>query len=103
MGAAAYKERQSRAGPLEEGTVSASTPATGPVPLVALRQAAHLTQHELADRWGCSQSLVARLEKSPLETARVRTISSYVRALGGSCRLLVELDGEELEVDLASS
>ena len=101
MGTTTYEGRPPRAWLLATGTtVLMSKRAANPVPLRALRRAARLTQQELAARWGCSQSLVARMENSPLKAVTLRSISSYVAALGGSCHLVVELDGQETEIDL---
>jgi transcriptional regulator with XRE-family HTH domain len=68
--------------------------------LATLRRVVHLTQQELADRLGCSQPLIARLERRPLPKATIRSVSAYVAALGGTCRLLIELDGQQFEIDL---
>jgi transcriptional regulator with XRE-family HTH domain len=71
--------------------------------LATLRQVARLTQQELASRLGCSQSLIARLERRPLPKATIRSVSAYVAALGGTCRLLIELNGQRFEVDFDAS
>ncbi len=57
--------------------------------LVEARQAAGLTQAELAKRLGVSQSQVARIEKRGYDAYTLTTLRRYVRALG---------DGFSLEV-----
>lgn len=67
--------------------------------LRSVRGCAGLTQAQLAERWGRSQSAVARVENSPLASATLRTIVSYVVAVGGSCRLTVDIGGCHFELD----
>ncbi len=50
--------------------------------LVEARQAAGLTQHELAARLGISQAQVARIERRGYDACSVNTLRRYVRALG---------------------
>jgi len=50
--------------------------------LVEARQAAGLTQAELARRLGVSQAQVARIEKSGYDSYTLNTLRRYVRALG---------------------
>ena len=49
--------------------------------LVSLRQAAGLSQTEVAARMGTSQSAVARIEAGPADL-RVSTLERYAAALG---------------------
>lgn len=63
-----------------------------------IRIASGLTQVEIAQRWGRTQPQVVRIEKSDPSTAKLATIRSFVEALGGTCRLVVELNGESFEV-----
>lgn len=54
--------------------------------LVQARQAAGLTQRELAERLGVSQAQVARIEKRGYDTYTLNTLRKYVVALGeGFC------------------
>ncbi len=50
--------------------------------LVEARQAADLTQKEVAVRLGVSQSQVARIEKRGYDAYTLNTLRRYVRALG---------------------
>ncbi len=50
--------------------------------LVEARQAAGLTQAELAKRLGVSQAQVARIEKRGYDAYTLTTLRRYVRALG---------------------
>lgn len=65
-----------------------------------VRHRAGVTQVEVARRWRRSQSQVARLESVPIESVSMRTLRSYVEALGGRLVLAVELDGETHRVDM---
>ncbi len=57
-----------------------------------------LTQHQAARRWGRSQPQVARVESTSIELMQVGTLRSFVAALGGTCRIVIEVDGEIVEV-----
>ena len=50
--------------------------------LVEARQAAGLTQVEVAERMGVSQAQVARIEKRGYEAYTLRTLRRYLQALG---------------------
>jgi len=57
--------------------------------LVEARQAAGLTQAELAQRLGVSQSQVARIEKQGYDAYTLTTLHRYVEALGDEFSLEV--------------
>ena len=57
--------------------------------LVEARQAAGLTQVELARRLGVSQAQVARIEKRGYDAYTLTTLRRYVQALGAGFRLEV--------------
>lgn len=59
--------------------------------LVEARQAAGLTQTEMARRMGISQSQVARIEKRGYDAYTLNTLRRYIQALG---------DGFSLEVSV---
>jgi DNA-binding XRE family transcriptional regulator len=59
--------------------------------LVEARQAAGLTQVELAERLGVSQSQVARIEKRGYDAYTLTTLRRYVQALGEGFRLEVRV------------
>lgn len=59
--------------------------------LVEARQAAGLTQAEVARRLGVSQAQVARLEKRGYEDYSLNSLRRYVKALGEGFRLEVHV------------
>jgi DNA-binding XRE family transcriptional regulator len=59
--------------------------------LVEARQAAGLTQAELASRLGVSQAQVARLEKRGYDAYTLSSLRRYVEALGDDFRLKVSV------------
>lgn len=59
--------------------------------LVEARQAAGLTQQELANRLGVSQAQVARIEKRGYDAYTLNTLRRYVRALGEGFTLEVKV------------
>jgi predicted XRE-type DNA-binding protein len=59
--------------------------------LVEARQAAGLTQAELAKRLGVSQAQVARLEKRGYEDYTLNSLRHYVQALGEDFTLEVKV------------
>jgi transcriptional regulator with XRE-family HTH domain len=63
-----------------------------PVTRIQLRKIAGLTQQEIAERTGLTQSAVSRYERTGLE---MHMLDDYVTALGGVLDLVVRLNGEE--------
>lgn len=59
--------------------------------LVEARQDAGLTQQQLAQRLGVSQSQVAKIERRGYETYTLTTLRRYVEALGQDFRLEVRI------------
>lgn len=59
--------------------------------LVEARQAAGLTQAELATRLGVSQAQVARIEKRGYDAHSLNTLRRYVAALGDGFNLEVQV------------
>ena len=59
--------------------------------LVEARQAAGLTQAQLAERLGVSQSQVAKIERRGYEAYTLTTLRRYVRALGVDFALEVKI------------
>lgn len=59
--------------------------------LVEARQAAGMTQAELAERLGVSQAQVARIEKRGYDAYTLNTLRRYVRALGEEFALEVRI------------
>ncbi len=62
------------------------------------RMAAGLTQTEMAQRWGRTQPQVVRIEKADPEVAKLATLRSFVEALGGTCRVVIEVDGRVFDL-----
>ena len=71
------------------------------VDLSALRRELGLTQTELADRIGMSQSDLSKLERR--KDVRLSTLRTYLEALGGKLRLVFESETHELELDPTST
>jgi DNA-binding XRE family transcriptional regulator len=59
--------------------------------LVEARQAAGLTQQQMAERMGVSQSQVARIEKRGYDAYTLNTLRRYVEALGDGFFLEVKI------------
>ena len=59
--------------------------------LVEARQAAGLTQADMAMRLGVTQSQVARIEKRGYDAYTLTTLRRYVDALGGAFELEVQI------------
>lgn len=59
--------------------------------LVEARQAAELTQKQLAERLGVSQAQVARLEQEGYDAYTLNTLRRYVAALGEEYTLEVRI------------
>ena len=67
--------------------------------LASLRQAAELTQVELARRMGVTQAAISRMEQP--HDLLLSTLNSYLQAIGGSARMIVSFaDGHEATLNL---
>lgn len=62
--------------------------------LRALREAAGLTQEELAQRVAITQSQLSKLERR--EDHRISTVRRYVAALGGELEIAAVVDGKRI-------
>ena len=62
--------------------------------LRALREAAGLTQEELAQRVAITQSELSKLERR--EDHRISTVRRYVAALGGELEIVAVVDGKRI-------
>jgi DNA-binding XRE family transcriptional regulator len=68
--------------------------------LAALRQAADLTQVELARRLGVTQAAISRVEQP--HDLLLSTLNSYLGAIGGRASVIVTFaDGHEAVLDLS--
>jgi DNA-binding transcriptional regulator YiaG len=67
--------------------------------LAALRQAAELTQVELARRMGVTQAAISRMEQP--HDLLLSTLNAYLQAIGGTARMIVRFaDGHEATLNL---
>lgn len=62
--------------------------------LAELRKNAKLSQKELAEKIGVSQSAISQIENT--ESLQLATLSTYVKALGGKLKLSVEMPNGEI-------
>jgi DNA-binding XRE family transcriptional regulator len=68
--------------------------------LAALRQAAELTQVELARRLGVTQAAISRIEQP--HDLLLSTLNAYLAAIGGRASVIVTFaDGHEATLDLS--
>ena len=68
--------------------------------MAALRQAAELTQVELARRMGVTQAAVSRMEQP--HDLLLSTLNAYLEAVGGHATVIVRFaDGHEAQLDLS--
>lgn len=65
-----------------------------------LREAAGLTQAELADRMGISQPRISQLEKGHLDQMVIGTIQRYVAALGGTLKIVADFEDHAATVSI---
>lgn len=66
--------------------------------LAEVRKRLGVTQQQLAAQLAVAQSRVSALEHGAIDRMEFGTIRSYVEALGGTVRVVVDLDGEVLTV-----
>ncbi|RLT40402.1 MAG: XRE family transcriptional regulator [Chloroflexi bacterium] len=64
--------------------------------LRSLREAAGLTQEELAQRVAITQSQLSKLERR--EDFRLSTLRRYVTALGGQLEIVAVVDGKRIRL-----
>ena len=67
-----------------------------------LRRAAGFNQSEIAERWWRGQSQVSKVERAP-DSVEIATLAGYVRALGGSLSITIEVGGHTYHEDLVAS
>jgi hypothetical protein len=68
------------------------------VTLATLREHAGLTASELAQRAGLDEYFVKIIEAHSLRHADVETVAAYARALGGTLRATISLDGTDYRI-----
>lgn len=64
--------------------------------LAEVRKRHDMSQTELAERMGVSQSRVSAIEKGEVTAAEVGTISKYIAALGGRLQIVADFGDEKL-------
>lgn len=80
------------------------TPPSAPdeaLTLAALRRHSGRSQAQVASAMGTTQSGVSRLERQA--DVRASTLQEFVEALGGRLRLVVEFDGQAVDIRLPTS
>lgn len=63
-----------------------------------LREAADLTQVEVAELLHVSQNRVSRIEHGDIERSQVDTLRRYVEAVGGQLRIEVDFGDERIQI-----
>lgn len=63
-----------------------------------LREAADLTQAELAERIGVGQRQVSKIEHGDLDNAKIGTIRRYLEAVGGSLAIEYVMGDDRVQV-----
>lgn len=63
-----------------------------------LREAAGLTQAQLAERIGVGQRQVSKIEHGDLDNAKVGTIRNYLEAVGGGLAIEYVLGDQRMQV-----
>ena len=70
------------------------------IDLAAIRRAAGLTQTQLAHSLGVGQAQVSKVERQ--DDMLISTLASYLKALGVTASLVVELGGQTVTYDLTA-
>jgi len=68
--------------------------------LAAIRRAADLTQVDLATQMGVAQSEISRIENR--HDMLLSTLTSYLASAGDNPRVVVTVNGHDIELDLSS-
>lgn len=68
--------------------------------LAAIRKAAELTQIDLAQQMGVPQSEVSRIERQ--HDMLLSTFTGYLNAAGSNPRVVVTINGQDVELDLTT-
>lgn len=68
------------------------------IDLAALRRSAGLTQIGLAARLGVGQAQISKVERQ--DDMLISTLASYLAALNGGAKLVVEVSGQAVTYDL---
>lgn len=63
-----------------------------------VREAAGLTQAQLAERIGVGQRQISKIEKGDIDSAKVGTIRRYLEAVGGDLAMQYVVGDQRLQV-----
>jgi DNA-binding XRE family transcriptional regulator len=66
--------------------------------LVEMRKRLGLSQAEVADRMHVRQERVSAIERAKVTASELRTLASYIEALGGRMEIIADFGGERLVV-----
>jgi DNA-binding XRE family transcriptional regulator len=66
--------------------------------LAEMRRRLGLTQAEVAERMHVRQERVSAIERAKVDVSELRTLSAYIRALGGRMEVVADFGGERLVV-----
>ncbi|MBB5870313.1 DNA-binding XRE family transcriptional regulator [Allocatelliglobosispora scoriae] len=66
--------------------------------LVEMRKRLGLTQAEVAERMHVRQERVSAIERAKVTASELRTLASYIEALGGRMEIIADFGGERLVV-----
>jgi DNA-binding XRE family transcriptional regulator len=64
--------------------------------LAEMRRRLGLTQAEVAERMHVRQERVSAIERAKVDVSELRTLSAYIRALGGRMEVIADFGGERL-------
>jgi predicted XRE-type DNA-binding protein len=64
--------------------------------LADARKRRHVSQRNLADAMGVSQSRVSAIERGQLDRAELSTLAAYVAALGGKLEIVADFGDEKM-------
>jgi predicted XRE-type DNA-binding protein len=64
--------------------------------LADARKRRHVSQRNLADAMGISQSRVSAIERGKLDRAELSTLAAYVAALGGKLEIVADFGDEKM-------
>ncbi len=66
--------------------------------LAEMRKRLGLTQAEVAERMQVRQERVSAIERAKVDTSELRTLASYINALGGRMEIIADFGNERLVV-----
>jgi predicted XRE-type DNA-binding protein len=67
--------------------------------LSQLRRRRDLTQKVVAEQMGVSQSRVSAIESGDVSATELRTLASYISALGGKLKVVADFGDHQLRLD----